>query len=60
MTCEHDDWTAWNSCMCDSGKLEPSEDCPIHGNPFPPQCAKCGQFMPYLERDLLAMEKADV
>ncbi len=33
-------------CMCSVVGLEPSQDCPIHGEgQWPPQCITCGRFM---------------
>jgi len=32
-------------CMCYSLALEPDEQCPVHGNPWPHRCAICGKFM---------------
>lgn len=34
-----------SSCDCYLLALEPSEDCPTHGNPFPRRCGECGRFM---------------
>jgi hypothetical protein len=31
-------------CICSLQALEPDEDCPKHGYPFPPRCA-CGRFV---------------
>ncbi len=31
--------------MCSTTALEPDEQCPIHGNPYPTRCVICGQFM---------------
>jgi len=34
------------TCCCDIQKLEPNENCPIHGyGQWPPRCEICGQFM---------------
>jgi hypothetical protein len=33
------------SCCCSLTALEPDEDCPIHGNPWPPTCGACGRFV---------------
>ena len=32
-------------CCCDFQGLEPDEQCPLHGHPWPPRCEKCGQLM---------------
>jgi len=32
------------SCCCSVQALEPDEDCPIHGYPYPPRC-DCGRFI---------------
>ncbi len=29
---------------------EPSEDCPVHGYPWPPRCETCGQYMKWPQR----------
>lgn len=34
------------SCCCSIQALEPHEDCPVHGHPWPPRCV-CGKFMPW-------------
>lgn len=34
-------------CYCSSTGLEPAEDCPTHGYPWPPKCTECGRFMPW-------------
>jgi hypothetical protein len=39
------------TCACSSQALEPNEDCPIHGHPFPPRCAECGQFVRWYIRE---------
>ena len=33
------------ACTCSCQALEPSEDCPIHGCPWPPRCQTCGRFI---------------
>ena len=33
------------TCVCYALALEPSEDCPVHGYPWPPRCGDCGRFM---------------
>jgi len=33
------------TCCCSLTALEPDEDCPVHGWPYPPRCEICGQFM---------------
>lgn len=32
-------------CTCSLLAMEPDEQCPIHGYPWPPRCAECGQYM---------------
>ena len=32
-------------CCCSMQSLEPDEDCPKHGWPWPPRCGICGRFM---------------
>jgi len=34
-------------CSCSSVGLEPDDDCPMHGHPWPPRCEVCGRFMPW-------------
>ena len=34
-----------NSCCCSLAALEPDEDCPVHGWPWPPRCETCGRFL---------------
>ncbi len=34
-------------CTCSPGALEPGDDCPLHGHPWPPRCVICGRFMPW-------------
>lgn len=34
-----------HTCCCGCQDLEPREDCPIHGDPWPPKCVVCGRFM---------------
>jgi hypothetical protein len=33
------------TCRCSIIADEPTEDCPVHGHPWPPRCAACGQMM---------------
>jgi hypothetical protein len=33
------------SCCCSITALEPDDDCPLHGYPFPPRCEICGRYM---------------
>lgn len=33
------------SCCCYILGLEPNDNCPIHGDPWPPRCGACGRFM---------------
>lgn len=37
-----------NLCICGALAEEPNEDCPVHGNSFPPRCS-CGRFVNYKE-----------
>lgn len=46
--CEPDD-----ICCCTILALEPDEQCPIHGWPYPRRCRLCGRFMPVIS----ALEK---
>jgi len=32
-------------CNCSQMALEPNENCPMHGHPWPPRCWICGRFM---------------
>lgn len=32
-------------CICSTLALEPNENCPLHGHPYPPRCATCGRFI---------------
>lgn len=32
-------------CICSVVALEPDEDCPQHGNPYPHRCEICGRFI---------------
>lgn len=38
--CQEQNW-----CSCSSTALEPDDNCPLHGYPWPPRCEICGQFM---------------
>ena len=38
-TCEE-----YKVCMCSIVGLEPNEDCPVHGYPYPARC-ECGRFV---------------
>jgi hypothetical protein len=41
-----------STCICYQLADEPDEKCPKHGiGDFPPRCADCGRFMPYLEME---------
>jgi hypothetical protein len=31
-------------CICYGYRLEPDEDCPTHGYPYPYRCGTCGRF----------------
>lgn len=33
------------TCCCYLLALEPADDCPVHGYPWPPRCEECGRFM---------------
>lgn len=33
-------------CRCYLLALEPNEQCPVHGWPYPPRCGDCGRFLP--------------
>lgn len=33
------------TCICNVSALEPNEDCPIHGYPYPNKCEICGRFI---------------
>jgi hypothetical protein len=37
------------SCCCSITALEPDDDCPLHGYPWPPRCEICGRFMKWLK-----------
>lgn len=39
------------TCCCSVLALEPNEDCPVHGVPYPPRCETCGRFLPHINRD---------
>jgi hypothetical protein len=39
-TCREADY-----CICAITALEPDEECPVHGWPWPPRCDACGRFM---------------
>jgi hypothetical protein len=39
------------SCSCSIQGLEPDEDCPLHGYPWPPKCGICGRFLPWKQLD---------
>ena len=41
-----------NLCRCYLLALEPHEQCPVHGRPWPPRCGICGQMMPW-PRDII-------
>lgn len=34
-----------NVCVCSISALEPDEQCPVHGAPWPPRCCVCGKWM---------------
>ena len=36
-----------DGCTCYLLALEPAEDCPQHGHPWPPRCGDCGKFLPW-------------
>jgi hypothetical protein len=38
-------------CCCSVIGLEPDENCPVHGWPWPPQCGTCGRFLRWHRRD---------
>lgn len=40
------------SCCCSMTALEPDDDCPIHGYPFPPRCEICGCYMRWPKEDI--------
>lgn len=42
---------ASRTCCCSIIALEPNEDCPIHGYPWPPRCEICGRFMKWKKND---------
>jgi len=46
-------------CSCSLTALEPSEDCPFHGNPWPPRCMYCGRFLPWSIRDNIVKRTFD-
>jgi hypothetical protein len=33
------------TCSCTLTSLEPDEECPVHGTPWPPRCGTCGRFL---------------
>lgn len=33
------------NCICSISALEPHDNCPIHGYPWPPRCCLCNQFL---------------
>jgi len=33
------------TCCCYMLALEPDDNCPVHGCPWPPRCQECGRFM---------------
>lgn len=35
------------TCRCYILGLEPNEDCPVHGHPWPPRCGECGRLLPW-------------
>ena len=37
------------TCKCSLLALEPADDCPIHGWPWPYRCEICGRFISYKE-----------
>lgn len=40
------------TCICSQLKLEPDEQCPIHGyGEWPPRCEICGRFMKWDIKD---------
>lgn len=41
------------TCCCSIQGLEPDEDCPIHGWPWPPKCEECGRFIPWVNNNPL-------
>ena len=43
--------TLSKSCVCYMLALEPDEDCPKHGFPWPPRCQDCGRFMKWRSID---------
>lgn len=45
------------TCCCYLLAVEPDEDCPIHGHPWPPRCAECGQFLPSKADSPIPMEQ---
>ena len=50
-TCEES-----RTCRCYMLASEPDEDCPVHGNPWPPRCEKCGRFMKWSRRGMQNVE----
>ena len=43
---QHDCASA-NTCLCWSGRLEPNDECPLHGQTGQPRCETCGKFLPW-------------
>jgi hypothetical protein len=39
-------------CICSTSALEPEQDCPVHGYPFPPRCHICGRFMKWEKQNV--------
>lgn len=33
------------TCCCGTQAVEPNENCPVHGHPYPIQCEVCGRFI---------------
>lgn len=31
-------------CCCSVQALEPDDQCPLHGHPWPPRCEACGRY----------------
>ena len=44
------------TCCCNTQGLEPSDDCPVHGHPWPPRCEECGRFLPWTDWPMDAVE----
>jgi len=44
-------------CFCCPSGLEPNDDCPMHGNPWPPRCVECGRFMKWPIQDFKELGK---